>query len=67
MSFYTFTLFTILFSFAISSQAQWIKTSEITSNDNVLEIVISNTGAVLASSWVNGVYKSTNDGDSWEL
>jgi len=67
MSFYTFTLFTILFSFAISSQAQWIKTSDITSNDNVFDIVISNTGAVFASSWVNGVYKSTNDGDSWEL
>lgn len=60
--------FTILFSFSqLLAQDSWVKTSDITSNDNIFDIEISNTGTVFASSWVNGVFRSTNDGDTWML
>jgi photosystem II stability/assembly factor-like uncharacterized protein len=66
------SLFTILIIPAlvsIYSQTFWTPTGNITSagDDWVPEIACNSTGTLLAYSFNNGIFRSTNNGDEWSL
>lgn len=65
----TITTLIVLFSTTINiySQNQWVQTSNLSSGtDYVRTITHNGTGTIIASSWFVGLFRTTNEGVSWQ-
>jgi photosystem II stability/assembly factor-like uncharacterized protein len=55
----------LLIPFYINVNAQWVQTASPDGNYSYITSIVANEGNLFASTWGNGVYKSTDGGASW--